>query len=74
MPEDNDIRRHDWKRELREHPPLGVDFHRVKSGRVFAQYPSGAVYEVRPDGWRRVPDKVLAEARAAWAEVTGDVA
>ena len=65
MAEDEpEISRHDWKRELREHPPLAVDFHRVKSGRVFAQYPSGAVYEVTAKGWRRVPDSVLAEAKA----------
>lgn len=64
MTEDPEISRHDWKRELREHPPLGVEFHRVKSGRVFAQYPSGVVYEVTRQGWRRVKDEVLAEAKA----------
>lgn len=63
MPEDNEIHRHDWKRELRDHPPLGVDFHKTSAG-VFAQYPSGAVYEVTAKGWRRVPESVLAEAKA----------
>lgn len=54
--------------KAREHAPLGVEFHRTSSGAVFAQYPSGAIYQVTRQGWRRVPDSVLAMAKAAAEE------
>lgn len=49
----------------REHGPLDAKLFKSQTGLLIAEQPSGACYHMRPDGWRRVPDEVVARARAA---------
>lgn len=56
--------REPYDKPEREHGPLDVRVFKSKTGLLIAEQPSGACYHVRPDGWRRVPDEVVAKARA----------